>query len=869
MNLVIVESPAKAKTINKYLGDNYIVLASYGHIRDLPSKNGSVDPEKNFKMEWEVDSFSKKYLKQITDAAKDSTKIILATDPDREGEAIAWHVKEYLNEKKLLKDKEVERVVFNEITKKAVIHGIENPRKIEQLLVDAYMARRALDYLVGFNISPILWTKLPGSKSAGRVQSVALKLITEREHQIESFDPEEFWTLSINFQDNKHNSITSSITQLNGEKVEKFSFRNKEKIHGAIIDIRNKKFIISDISTKIISRNPSGPFTTSTLQQVASSRLGFGASRTMQIAQKLYQGIEIDGETIGLITYMRTDGTNISADAISDFRNFIKDKYGTDYLPENPLNYSGKKAKNAQEAHEAIRPTDISRSPDSVKRYLSTDQQKLYNLIWGRALSSQMETAKFDRNTITITSDDNNTICKASGSVLKFDGFLKVFPSPKKDDDEIILPEMSRGPINIESLIDEQHFTQPPPRYSEASLVKKLEELGIGRPSTYASIISTIANRGYAEILNKRFFPTDRGKLISAFLEKLFSKYVDYNFTAGLEDQLDEITTGKESWIKVLEIFWKDFNNNVSEVKEKRTREVLDLLNDSLGTLIFDKDTDGKVVRKCQLCENGSLSLKNSFRGGAFIGCSNYPECKFTRPLSKAKAAAQSKLAEPKFIGKHSNGNDIYLKNGRFGPYLQYETLLEKTTEEKTIKKKKKTKKGKTDVNELLKNISIPKGLELENIDLEKAQFICSLPKSLGINPENQKEITLNTGRFGPYLKCENKSARIENIDEIFSIGLNRAITLIAEAKPGRMSSSIIKDLGEHPEDKKPVRVMKGQYGPYIKYKSLNATIPEEKDPQELNMEEALILIEKRKEYDKSKKLKIKKKVKKKVKKND
>ena len=860
MNLVIVESPAKAKTINKYLGDNYTVLASYGHIRDLPSKNGSVDPDHNFKMEWEVDSFSKKYLKEITDAAKDSSKIILATDPDREGEAIAWHVKEYLNEKKLLKDKEIERVVFNEITKKAVIQGIENPRQIEPLLVDAYMARRALDYLVGFNISPILWTKLPGSKSAGRVQSVALKLITEREHAIESFKPEEFWTLSIKFADTTNQNFTASISQVDNNKIEKFSFRNKEEINKAISSINKKKFSITDISSKIVNRNPSGPFTTSTLQQTASSRLGFGASRTMQIAQKLYQGIEMEGETIGLITYMRTDGTNLSKDAVTSFRNYIQKEIGNEYLPKDVLNYSGKKAKNAQEAHEAIRPTDIIRTPESVKKYLSTDQNKLYDLIWSRALSSQMESAKFDRNTITITSDNNDTICKASGSVLKFDGFLKIYNNQSKDDDETILPAVSKGPINIEALIDEQHYTQPPPRYSEASLVKKLEELGIGRPSTYASIISTIANRGYAEILNKRFFPTDRGKLISAFLEKLFSKYVDYNFTAGLEDQLDEITSGKESWIKVLELFWKDFNNNVSEVKEKRTREVLDLLNDSLGELIFDKDNEGNVVRKCQLCSSGTLSLKNSFRGGAFIGCSNYPECKFTRPLSKAKAAAQAQLAEPKFIGKHENGNDIYLKNGRFGPYLQYEKIPSDIEVEKISKKKKKTKKLKSDVNELLKNVSIPKGLELESINLEKAQFLCSLPKSLGINPDNQKDITLNVGRFGPYLKCENKSARIENVEEIFSIGLNRAITLIAEAKPGRMSSSMIKDLGEHPEDKKPVRVMKGQYGPYIKYKSLNATIPEEKDPTELTMEEALILIEKRKEYDKSKKSKGKKK---------
>jgi len=859
MNLVIVESPAKAKTINKYLGDNYKVLASYGHIRDLPSKNGSVDPDQDFKMEWEIDSFSKKYLKEITDAAKDSSKIILATDPDREGEAIAWHVKEYLNEKKLLKDKEIERVVFNEITKKAVIHGIENPRQIEPLLVDAYMARRALDYLVGFNISPILWTKLPGSKSAGRVQSVALKLITEREHEIESFKPEEFWTLSVKFKDEKNQNILASISQLDNNKIEKFSFRNKDEINKAISSINQKKFSITDISSKVVNRNPSGPFTTSTLQQTASSRLGFGASRTMQIAQKLYQGVEIEGETIGLITYMRTDGTNLSKDAVVAFRDYIKKEIGNEYLPESALNYSGKKAKNAQEAHEAIRPTDVIRTPQSVKKYLSTDQNKLYDLIWSRALSSQMQSAKFDRNTITIKSNNSDTVCKASGSVLKFDGFLKIYNNQGKDDDENILPSVSKGLVNIESLIDEQHFTQPPPRYSEASLVKKLEELGIGRPSTYASIISTIANRGYAEILNKRFFPTDRGKLISAFLEELFSKYVDYNFTAGLEDQLDEITTGKESWIKVLELFWKDFNNNVAEVKEKRTREVLDLLNDSLGDLVFDKDDKGNIVRKCQLCNSGTLSLKNSFRGGAFIGCSNYPECKFTRPLSKAKAAAQAQLAEPKFIGKHENGNDIYLKNGRFGPYLQYEKIPEDIEIEKTSKKKRKTKKPKSDVNELLKNVSIPKGLELDNIDLEKAQFLCSLPKSLGINPDNQKEITLNTGRFGPYLKCENKSARIENVEEIFSIGLNRAVTLIAEAKPGRISSSMIKDLGEHPEDKKPVRIMKGQYGPYIKYKTLNATIPEEKDPTELTMEEALILIEKRKEYDKTKKKKKKK----------
>ena len=847
MNLVIVESPAKAKTINKYLGSDYTVLASYGHIRDLPSKNGSVDPNDKFKMIWEVDSFSKKYLKEITDLAKKSNKIILATDPDREGEAIAWHVKEYLDEKKLLKDKKIERVVFNEITKKAVTKGIDNPRNIENHLVDAYMARRALDYLVGFNISPILWTKLPGSKSAGRVQSVALKLLTEREHEIEKFNPEEFWTLNIDFKTNKGDILNSNISVLDSKKIEKFSFKNKEDINRAIEKIKKNKYKITDITSRIYTRNPSGPFTTSTLQQYSSSKLGFGTSRTMQIAQRLYQGIDIMGDTIGLITYMRTDGTNISNDAINIFRDYIEKIYGKKYLPDNPNNFSGKKAKNAQEAHEAIRPTDITRTPETLKKYLSSDQLKLYNLIWTRALSSQMESAKFDRKTILIESDDGKNQFRSSGSVIKFDGFLKLNKIEEDEESEKILPNVEKDIVEINQFVDEQHFTQPPPRYSEASLVKKLEELGIGRPSTYASIISVISNRGYADIANKRFFPTDRGKLLSAFLEKLFTKYVDYGFTANLEDQLDNITSGKEDWIEVLNIFWKDFNQNVSNVKEKRTREVLDLLNESLGDLIFDVGKDGKIDRECKLCSTGQLSLKNSFKGGAFIGCSNYPECKFTRPLSKAKASEQISLAEPKLIGGNENDKDIYLKNGRFGPYLQYEIL-----NDDLVKKSKKTKKSKK--NENLKNVSIPKGIDIDSIDLEKAKFLCSLPKIIGIHPDSGKDITLNSGRFGPYLKCGSKSARLENVEELFTIGLNRAIILIAEAKPGRISSSLIKDLGEHPEDKKPIRIMKGQYGPYIKYKSLNATIPEEKDPLELNVEDALILIEKRKEYDRSKK---------------
>ena len=854
MNLVIVESPAKAKTINKYLGKDYLVLASYGHIRDLPSKNGSVDPDNNFKMLWETDSFSKKYLKEITDAAKDSDRIILATDPDREGEAIAWHVKEYLGSKNILKDKVLERVVFNEITKNAILKAMNSPRQIEIPLVEAYLARRALDYLVGFNISPILWTKLPGSKSAGRVQSVSLKLITEREHEIELFKPEEYWSLTSDFTSVDNKNIFSKISLFNGERTERFTFKNKSETSKALDIINKAKFKIKDVISKIHKRNPLAPFTTSTLQQTASSKFGFGASRTMQIAQKLYQGVDFEGETTGLITYMRTDGIQISKEAIIDFRSLIEQDFGKEYLPINQNTYEGKKAKNAQEAHEAIRPTDITRRPNDIKKYINTDQLKLYSLIWSRALSSQMKSAEFYRNSITITSEDKKINFKANGSLIKFDGFLKIYEDLELDDGEkSILPECKIGDeVNIFKLTDEQHYTDPPPRYSEASLVKKMEELGIGRPSTYASIISVLSTRNYVEQINKRFHPTDRGKLISAFLEKLFTKYVDYNFTADLENQLDEITSGKVKWQKVLENFWKDFYSNVNSVKEKRTREVLDLLNESLGNLIFDKNDQNIVERKCKHCSNGELSLKNSFRGGAFIGCSNYPECKFTRPLSKVKATAQYNLTEPKLIGQNEEGKNIYLKNGRFGPYLQYESKIQ--IEKNNSKKIKKNKKIKKDNN--MRNVSIPKGIEVDSVDLTQAKFLCSLPKVLGQNPESGKDIILNSGRFGPYLKCENKSARLENVDEIFSIGINRAVTLIADAKPGRMSSLIIKELGEHPDDKKPVRIMKGQFGPYIKYKSLNATIPEEKDPNDITMEKALILIEKRKEYDKLKKKK-------------
>jgi len=853
MNLLIVESPAKAKTINKYLGSDYIVLASFGHVRDLPSKNGSVDTDNNFKMIWEIDLTSKKHIKEISDAAKNSNKIILATDPDREGEAIAWHVKHILEDQNLIKDKKVERVVFNEITKKAVLNGINNPREINTELVNAYLARRALDYLVGFNISPILWTKLPGSKSAGRVQSVALKIIVEREHEIELFKPEEFWTIGAVFKNKDSKDIKTKLNIFNSNKIEKFSFQNEQITNSAIDQINKETFSVSTIESKPFKRNPYAPFRTSTMQQDASRKLGFGASRTMQIAQRLYQGVDIKGETVGLITYMRTDGTDISVDAIADCRKYIKDNIGNNYLPSEPRNYSGKKAKNAQEAHEAIRPTDINRTPEMMRSILDKDQIRLYELIWNRTVASQMESAEFERTAIDFSNNNESIVFRANGSVQKFDGFLKLYQDIKdddekddKDNDDIdadnIIPTVSKGEkLKLNNIIHEQHFTLPPPRYSEASLVKKLEELGIGRPSTYASIISVLSTRNYVELINKKFIPTDRGKLITAFLNQLFSKYVDYNFTASLEESLDDITAGKVNWIDVLTKFWEQFSENINQVKELRTREILDMMNISLGEIIFDTDENGKIKRSCSC--GGELSLKIG-RFGAFIGCSNYPECKFTRPLSKLKAAEQDYLAEPKEIGKTEDDKNIVLKKGRFGPYLQI------GSDEKDIK-----------------NVSIPKGISIDEINLEKARFLASLPKVLGQYPENNMDITLNNGRYGPYVKCDKKSATLEAPEDIFTIGINKAVTLIAEAKPGRRSSNEIKTVGEHPEDKKPIKIMKGSYGPYVKYKTINATIPDDKDPESITIEEALDLIEKRLEYDASKKGKVLKKNTKKIKK--
>ena len=875
-SLVIVESPAKAKTINKYLGNDFIVKSSVGHIRDLPTKAPAsandpkaraaeaakvrkmapedkeiykaarsrrqlvrrmgIDPENDWKADYQILPGKEKVVDELKRLAKDADHIYLATDLDREGEAIAWHLREAIGGD----ESRYQRVVFNEITKTAIQAAFADPGELNMDQVDAQQARRFLDRVVGFMVSPLLWAKIARGLSAGRVQSVAVKLVVEREKEIRAFNPEEYWEVKADLDSTDKQAFIGQVFKYQGSD---FRPNSEAQTNAALAELEQQDFVVQRRTDKATSSRPSAPYITSTLQQAASTRLGFGVKKTMMMAQRLYEA--------GYITYMRTDSTNLSADAVNACRDYIQQRHGAKYLPEQANSYSSKSG--AQDAHEAIRPSNVDISPGDLGD-MEVDARRLYQMIWQQFVACQMTPAEFTATTITVAAGDYEMQCK--GRVTRFDGYLSVMPARDEDDE---LPDLQTGDaMSLLALIPQQHFTKPTARYSEAALVKDLEKRGIGRPSTYASIIQTLLKQ-YIVKDKGRFIPEDRGRLVTTFLGKFFDRYVEYNFTAKLETQLDEVSAGTLDWKVLLAHFWDDFQAAIDNTKDLTITNVLDVLDEELGPHFFQADEGGILKRSCPNCDNGRLGLKLG-KFGAFVGCSNYPECKFTRPLSKAKAAAQSQLAEPKFIGKHENGNDIFLKNGRFGPYLQYEKIPEEKTEEKITKKKKKTKKLKADVNELLKNVSIPKGLELKSIDLEKAQFLCSLPKSLGLNPENQKEITLNTGRFGPYLKCENKSARIENIEEIFSIGLNRAITLIAEAKPGRMSSSIIKDLGEHPEDKKPVRVMKGQYGPYIKYKSLNATIPEEKDPTDLTMEEALILIEKREEYDKNKKSKKKKK---------
>ena len=827
MEVVIVESPAKAKTINKYLGKDYTVLASFGHVRDLPERNGSVDPDNDFAMSWEEQGDAKKRLSDIAKAVKSADSLVLATDPDREGEAISWHVLEVLRKKKVLGDKPVSRVVFNAITKNAVLDAMANPRQIDEKLVDAYLARRALDYLVGFNLSPVLWRKLPGSRSAGRVQSVALRLICERELEIDQFVPREYWSVPTEFKTAKGETLPTRLVMHKGEKVEKFTLANEDMARDAETAIASTGFTIEAIESKPGQRKPAAPFTTSTLQQEASRKLGFNAKRTMQVAQLLYQGVTIDGEETGLITYMRTDGTQIAPEAVSETRDVIVEDFGKEYLPDTPRMYETKAA-NAQEAHEAIRPTALARRPEHVGRYLDADQAKLYELIWKRTMASQMENARVQRTTISIIGEDKLTALRASGTIVTFSGFLKLYEEGKDDEadekDGPRLPQVAEGErLDVFKISPEQHFTEPPPRYSEATLVKRMEELSIGRPSTYASVLSVLRDRDYVVMDRNRFVPQDKGRLVIAFLENFFDRYVEYDFTASLEADLDKVSNGELAYKDVLARFWEDFHRTVDATMEIRNTQILDTMNEVLGKHIF-KDTGNGNPRICPKCSDGELSLKTG-RYGAFVGCTRYPDCRFTRPFA-GEQAEQGDIE--RILGQDpKSGLDVHVKNGRFGPYIQLGDSGE--TEDKP------------------KRAGIPKGKTPEEMELDYALKLLSLPRLVGVHPETGDDIIADIGRYGPYVKAGKQSASLETPDEVFEIGLNRAVTVIAERKakgPARgAGANVIKELGEHPDDKKPIKVLDGRFGPYVKYDKVNATIPKDENPEELTLERGLELI--------------------------
>ena len=835
MNVVVVESPAKAKTINKYLGSDYKVLASFGHVRDLPAKDGSVKPDEDFDMSWEVDAASNKRLKDISDALKSADNLILATDPDREGEAISWHVLEVLKRKKAIGTKPVQRVVFNAITKKAVLDAMANPREIDAPLVDAYLARRALDYLVGFNLSPVLWRKLPGARSAGRVQSVALRLVCDREAEIERFVAEEYWQISADLKTPRGDVFNARLVSNQGKRLQRLSIGKAGEADEIKAMLEGASFIVDDIEAKPTKRNPGPPFTTSTLQQAASSTLGFNASRTMQVAQRLYEGIDIGGETVGLITYMRTDGVQMDGSAIDAAREQIKTGFGDRYCPEKPRFYSTK-AKNAQEAHEAIRPTGFERTPDQMRRYLDGDQLRLYDLIWKRAIASQMASAEIERTTAEITATDGGRTAglRATGSVIKFDGFIAAYTDQREDgepsedgEDDGRLPEINaRENLAKEKINASQHFTEPPPRYSEASLIKRMEELGIGRPSTYAATLSTLQDRDYVTIDKRRLIPEAKGRLVTAFLQNFFEKYVQYDFTADLEEKLDRISAGELAWKDVLRDFWKDFFAQIEGTKELRVSDVLDVLNEELAPIVFPKREDGGDPRICPTCGTGKLSLKLG-KFGAFVGCSNYPDCNFTRQLSAEPGAdEQAQLAnEPKDLGRDPHtGEQITLRAGRFGPYVQ-----------------------RGDGKEA-KRAGLPKGWKPDDINHEKALALLSLPRDIGKHPESGKMIAAGIGRYGPFLMHDGGYANLKSVEDVFTIGLNRAVTVIAEKKakgPGRgrgAAAAPLKELGDHP-DGGPITVRDGKYGPYVNWGKINATITKGLDPQSLTVEQALALI--------------------------
>ncbi|MCA0919493.1 type I DNA topoisomerase [Pseudooceanicola nanhaiensis] len=832
MPVVVVESPAKAKTINKYLGSDYTVLASYGHVRDLPPKDGSVDPEHDFDMKWEIASDSKKHVKAIADALKDDNALILATDPDREGEAISWHLEEALrNRKAIKKDTPVSRVVFNAITKTAVTEAMKNPRQVDAPLVEAYLARRALDYLVGFNLSPVLWRKLPGAKSAGRVQSVCLRLIVEREMEIEAFRAREYWSVKALLATPRGQEYEARLTVLAGKKLDKFDIENQTQAELAVQAITSRDLTVTSVEAKPGSRNPSPPFMTSTLQQEASRKFGMGARQTMSAAQRLYEA--------GHITYMRTDGIDMAPEAVAACRDAIGDRYGKEYVPASPRVYKNK-AKNAQEAHECIRPTDMAADVESL-RISDADQRKLYDLIWKRTLACQMEGARLERTTVEVGSRDGQVGLRATGQVVLFDGFLKVYEEGRDDavvdDDDKRLPQISEGEKADKRTINpEQHFTQPPPRYTEATLVKRMEELGIGRPSTYASIVTTIQDRGYVLKDKNRLIPEDKGRLVIAFLENYFRKYVEYDFTADLEEELDDVSAGDRDYKEVLSRFWRDFSAAIAETSELRITDVLEKINEVLEPHLFPPTEDGTDPRLCPNCGKGRLSMRTARSGGAFIGCSEYPECRYTRPFGPPDAEAEASAIPPegKLLGE-DEGDKIYVMKGRFGPYCQRGEM--------------------TEDNKKPPRQSVPKEWAPEDVTLEEAVRLLSLPRLIGPHPEDGVNVWANIGRYGPYIKhAETTSdrggtnANLETLEDVWSVGMNRAVQLLAEKVAARGArrgaAKTLKELGEHPDAGGPVSIMEGRYGPYVKWDKINATLPKETDPETLTMEAAMALIE-------------------------
>ncbi|MGI9451547.1 MAG: type I DNA topoisomerase [Geminicoccaceae bacterium] len=825
MDVVVVESPTKAKTINKYLGSGYKVLSSYGHVRDLPEKDGSVVPEEDFRIIYEPLADKKQRIAEIAKAVKDAQHLYLATDPDREGEAISWHLLAALQDLDAIKSIDVKRVVFHEITRVAVLDAMQHPRDLDKGLIDAYQARRALDYLVGFTLSPVLWRKLQGSRSAGRVQSVALRLICEREAEIEAFNPQEYWSLVTEFTTPKGDKFKARLNRLDGQKLDKFSLGNEADAKRAVALIEAQDFKVQSIEKKQAQRHPSPPFSTSTLQQEAARKLGFGADRTMRTAQRLFEGINLDGETVGLITYMRTDSVQLSSDALTACRDQIKKSYGDPFLPDKARTYKTK-TKNAQEAHEAIRPTDLSHTPNRIARFLDDDQRRLYDLIWKRTMASQMTSAKLDRVIAELASADDKVGYRASGSTITFPGFLKIYQEgrddPSQDEDEAdgLLPPMAPNDPLIRGAIEpKQHFTEPPPRFSEASLVKKLEELGIGRPSTYASIISVLQNRNYVRLESRRFIPEDRGRLVTAFLTVFFDQYVQPDFTAMLENRLDEVASGSLTWKTVLRDFWDPFNDVVDEVKERRVAEVIDALNELLAPRLFPPRPDGSDPRVCQLCQEGKLSLKLG-RYGAFVGCSNYPDCRFTRKLDADPNEPEPEQQKERIIGVDpGTSEEVILKHGPYGPYVQ---------------------RGSGDD---LKRSSLAPNMSPSDITLEQALSLLALPREIGKHPESGKPIEAGINRYGPYIK-HDRFVRLGPDDDVLTIGMNRAISLIAEAATkGRPAQKVLRELGDHPDDKKPVTLHEGRFGPYVKHGKINASLPKGENPESLTLEAAVALI--------------------------